>query len=924
MFKLLLFIFFFILGVNNQVYAEPISIGIAISTTFFGGSIFAFAATVLVIKVAIVATIGFAIYSSVRAAQQADKLNIEGSKYTTPVIDNTFSNEGIVPILYGGPIIMGGNLLWQSDPGETVHRFLGICIGEITSISNVKLDDQDIAGLDGCSYTAYLGTSSQAVDSRGSGIVKGLRDVAYIAVTMTRGEKVGSNPVITSEAIGRKIQTWNVGTSSWATNALITSKNPAAIIRDYMLLSRVLGGCGVPEEFIDPITFGDFFTHCAELVDNGAGGTEARYELDIAIDTKHSALDNLDKLLVTCNAKIIRSGCLYKIAFEKSGETAVMAFTEDNITKGTFIYGYGKTDAMPNKVGVEWISALESSNSKRVAWAEDELDQDIRGAIEDKIECYGIIRQSQASRLANKFLYEGKLADIWCEFECNMSAMHCEPFDVVSVTHSRPNWTAAAFRIIETTELDFGKAKFTLQAYNSSILADRHGSTFDDWNYGSPPNPFAPVTDVTNIVLEEIGWRNADGTHIAHIDVTWVAPATKKELLNGYIIELKKGAGDYISVGTANVGDTEYRINLNLEIDKEYYVKIKTQSINSIISDGTVSSVIKLIGKDDPPSNVTSFIVRKYRDSIVCRWGKVTDVDVKRYEIRKGADWISADVVGTNLPGVEATLRDIKLGTDQAYWIKAIDNSDNYSVNALEALITVANIPFQNIIKTFEEDPAWNGTKTDTEISGNNLILSAGKLTGTYITAVKGIGYICDARIMIESLATIASALAWNSEAGRAFDDSTTLRFSGDEVPGALSFKIRTSTEGADPLVDTWTDWEDWITADYNCRWFQIKMTVTRDSVDTSLAVTNLTIDVDLPDIDEKDTGEVTNAADGCAITFTKTFHEAPSVNIDILDGDGYVHKFSVAPTTTGFTVKLYKLDGTAVVGNFSYHAHGI
>jgi hypothetical protein len=637
----------------------------------------------IIVYGSLISMIGFSVYSSIKAAQQADKLTGEGSKYTSPTIANTFSNEGVVPIVYGGPIVMGGNILWQSDPGTTVQRFICFCVGEITSITNVQIDEQDIADLPDCSYTAYLGTSTQSVDSRGSSIVKGLHDIAYVATTITSGDKVSSNPVLSAHISGRKIQTWNDGTQNWTTNALAFSKNPAAIIRDYMLLSRVVGGCGIPEAFIDPFTFGEFYMQCAELVDNGAGGTEARYELDIAIDTKHSALDNLDKLLVTCNAKIIHSGALYKIAFEKAGETAVMAFTEDNITKGTFTYGYGKTDSMPNRVGVEWISALESSNPKRVAWAEDELDQDIRGAIEDKIECYGIIRQSQASRLAKKFLYEGKLADTWCELECNMSAMHCEPYDVVSVTHSRPNWTAALFRIIETEEKDFGKAKFSLQAYNSSIVDDRHGSTFDDWDYGSPANPFQPVTDVSNIVLSEVGWLNNDGTWIAHIDVSWAAPISKLELLESYIIELKKDTGNYIAVGSAPVSSTGYRININLEIDKTYYVKIKTKSINNIVSNGTVSAALTLLGKGSPPDDVTGFAYT-FTKELVFKWNKNDDSDLDGYEIRtEDANWgvQSSTLIYRGLSNT-FTIITPSSRNPGVYYIKAYDRSGKYSLNA--------------------------------------------------------------------------------------------------------------------------------------------------------------------------------------------------------------------------------------------------
>ena len=101
-------------------------------------------------------------------------------------------------------------------------------------------------------------------------------------------------------------------------------------------------------------------------------------------------------------------------------------------------------------------------------------------------------------------------------------------------------------------------------------------------------------------------------------------------------------------------------------------------------------------------------------------------------------------------------------------------------------------------------------------------------------------------------------------------------------------------------------------------------MTITRDSVDTTVLVSDLTIKDDLPDVDENDTGTVSVAANGVAVTFTKTFHVEPSVNISITSGDGIAHQFSVAPSTTGFTVKLLELDSTAAAGTFTYHAHGI
>jgi len=669
----LLFIVFYLSGIE---YAHAAPIGAMVWA--LGSLIVATAWAHPIITILTVASIAY----SLSTATNLDKATLTGSKYTAQTINNTFSNEGIVPIIYGGSIIVGGNIVWQSEPGETVQRFIALCIGEVHSVKDILIDEQPIEDLPGCSYTAYTGTSTQNVDARGSATVKGLRDVCYVAVTLTKGDKVSSNPTIAATLKARKIETWDSGISEW-TSTKSFSKNPAAVIRDYMGLSIVVGGCGISSEFIDDDSFGDFFEHCAINIDNGSSSTEPRYELDIVLDTKHSALDNLAKMLITCNAQLITSGAKYKIVFEKADETAVQAFTEDNITKDSFKYGYGKADEMPNRVNIEWISPLELKNPKRIAWAEDELDQEIRGLKEMKIEEYGIIRQSQASRQAKKILYESKLTDIWCEFESNIEAMHCEPYDVVSVTHSRPNWTAALVRIIEINEVNFGNARYLCQAYNSSILDDGYGSTFDDWDYGSPSNPYVAVTDVTNIALSEIGWANTDGTWVLNIDVSWTAPATKIELLRNYSIELKKGSDDYKPIGVASVSATTFRISGNLETDVTYYVRIKTVSMNDIISDGRVSNAITLEGNTANPSNVENFSYYWDKD-IELSWGIVTDYDLAGYEIRDENANFGTD--NTHLIYRGLTNKKVLIPTNRSpgtYYIRAINKSGNYSLKSV-------------------------------------------------------------------------------------------------------------------------------------------------------------------------------------------------------------------------------------------------
>jgi len=260
--KIFLLSLFFIFYYAQEAYAAPIVAVVA--------AVWHAALLHPIIAWATILSVSYSIYSSVNAMRMQDKMKYPSARYSAPTIDNTWSNEGIVPLIYGGPILVGGNILWQSDPAQTVYRFMGLCVGEVSAITNVYVDGQDILTLPGCSYTAYYGTSDQVVDARCGGVVKGLRDVAYLALTLTAGENVSSNPVVSCRVTGRKIKTWNSGTQSWDTNSLSPSKNPAAIIRDYLLLSQTLGGCGLPETAIDNASFGEVSEYCDELVARGS------------------------------------------------------------------------------------------------------------------------------------------------------------------------------------------------------------------------------------------------------------------------------------------------------------------------------------------------------------------------------------------------------------------------------------------------------------------------------------------------------------------------------------------------------------------------------------------------------------------------------------------------------------------------------
>lgn len=203
-------------------------------------------------------------------------------------------------------------------------------------------------------------------------------------------------------------------------------------------------------------------------------------------------------------------------------------------------------------------------------------------------------------------------------------------------------------------------------------------------------------------------------------------------------------------------------------------------------------------------------------------------------------------------------------------------------------------------------------------IDNGNLKLSTGELSATYTTPVRDVSFVGTFSITIDALAVITTSLAFDSDAVRKFSDSRTLRFVGEEIAGALTFEVRTSEDDI-----TWTSWEPFRRGDFYCRYFQLRMTMTREATDIDLLCSRFNYSADLPDIDETGEGEVTVAETGDTITFTKIYHQNPVIAIDILTGDAAYWKVT-SLDTTGFDVHLYDVAGQRRVGTFTWKAHGI
>ena len=100
-------------------------------------------------------------------------------------------------------------------------------------------------------------------------------------------------------------------------------------------------------------------------------------------------------------------------------------------------------------------------------------------------------------------------------------------------------------------------------------------------------------------------------------------------------------------------------------------------------------------------------------------------------------------------------------------------------------------------------------------------------------------------------------------------------------------------------------------------------MTLYRENAGDDITCSTFQYFCDLPDVDDYGSDEVVSADEGKEVLFGKTYHEEPSVHIEIRSGNGIYSQF-VDKSITGFTVKLFDAQGVAQAGMFDWHSHGI
>ena len=455
-----------------------------------------------------------------------------------------------------------------------------------------------------------------------------------------------------------------------------------------------------------------------------ASGDEPRYRLDYIADSQRPAQDVLNDMLATFMGFLVYSGSKIKLRTEKAegvvqyfgdGSTSKAngTFDPSNIVRDSFSWNMSTIDDRPNRIRIQWVDP--SQNYVRVfTQVEDRIDQDERNTVIVKdVALLGITRQSQASRMAKLYMAQAKYAPIAVSFSARLESVHCEVGDVVCVTHQAARFTRRLFRITSMQEGEDETIRFSCKEYNASLYDDHEATAIVQYSQPTGPNLYAPLDDVTGLTLLEDNFKQKDGVFATNILASWTAvPADQLLRLDHYLIQISEdGGATYRDVAFASPQKTDYRIVLgNVQTGVTFTVRVKTVSDRGAESDGAVRS-ITIQGKSTPPSDVEDFDVSFAFDHIAMVWSAIDDEDLFGYEIRVGATdstWETAAIVDTEILGTTFNLFEFTTGTKR-YFIKAIDNSGNYSENAATDVLVITSIPNSNVVFSFD---VWSRVTT--------------------------------------------------------------------------------------------------------------------------------------------------------------------------------------------------------------------
>ena len=917
------------------------------------------------------------------------------------ILVNKFTANAHIPIIYGTRKV-GGNVVFLETSG-TDNEFLYMAVvlseGEIDDIPTIHVND-NLVLLDGdiadnvqrgvntldsnfrgdlddgtteslITVEPHFGSDTQTASSllsetNGWGIEHKLSGLAYLAIKFKwNPEKFGSLPTVQANVKGRKVYNPNLdgtvtgGSGSHRKDTSSTwefSDNPILQLLDYLRNDRF--GMGIPDSYFDS-NFADWQTasDVCDVTFTPFTGSLARPKLmssNTVVDTSRKSIDNVKNFVRGSRSYLNFTGGKYNVLVETTGSASI-TLTEDNIIGGITVQSKNKNSRY-NRVIVNFINPDKNSQSDTAQFPPvdetglDSADQHETMKTEDgglllegRFDFSMLTNAFQAQEMAEVILRRSR-SSLDISLRADATALDLSIGDIVNITHATPSFSAKPFRVQgmtinadHTVSLQCSEHQDSFYAVGTQVPLPE----IPDTNLPNPFNVQAPVVSAT----DELRSRNEEAIAVLLVNVT-----ATDQFITDFEVQAKKSTDSvFINLGRGSSAQFEL---VNVEDNVVY--DIRARSVSSVSRSAFTSITHQVVGKTEPPQDVTNFSVNIIGTEAHLGWTPVTDLDLSHYRIRhaketSGATYAnSIDIADKVSRPANTVIVPAMTGT---YFIKAVDKVGNSSENAVSTVAIIESIKGLNLVATSTQSPSFSGTKTNMVVTDGNLLQlgtanlfdsvagnfddasglfdgGAGNVasSGTYeFDTFIDLGSVYTSRVTANMNVARVSFVNLFDDASGNFDDRSGL-FDGDpqQFDDTNTELLVATTEGDPSGSPTYTDFRKFFVGDYKARAFKFKVQMTSQKGTATQQISALSVTVDMPDrvVAEADVVSGTSTS-GKAITFSPAFKSLQGVGIsaqNLASGDFYA---ITNKSETGFTIEFFNSSSSTVSRTFDYVARG-
>ena len=360
---------------------------------------------------------------------------------------------------------------WQAFPFATTSSYPGdmYSMEEDCYNSFASLRIGTVTG--GTSYTFHDGDTPENYNEVG-----GYPKMAWLDMNFTVSQELNGNPSVSCLVEGLKVM-------DTRTSSVIYSTNPAMCLRDFLLSRRYGLGKWITTELLDEDSFRESADYCDEVISYldpvGVVVREKRYELNMIIDQRMSAIEWLQEILANFCGYLTFTNGKFKLHIER--ETPVSYRFNDNNCFDLSIAPLALSET-PNKYSVAIVDPRNNWQSVNCI-CEDFADQKERQKIITKeVQLNGTTSQYQALRLARFYRDQNLACPLQLSFKTGVEGMHLEPGDVVTVSYHNV-FTNLPIRIAEIKETEDGDYEISGRQYNDSLYGDELSGGIHWYNY---------------------------------------------------------------------------------------------------------------------------------------------------------------------------------------------------------------------------------------------------------------------------------------------------------------------------------------------------------------------------------------------------------------------------------------------------------